>query len=145
MSMMRHLPVVVALLGFATPVLAQKVTTVPDLTGQQVLSQMANAGSSLPVGEAIALATALEIATQPAAGSSGGFIFKLDPSTGLLARTTNTFGPMFGERALTSGEGVVTVGATFRSSSFDKLGDFSLSSLPLATVVGTPGVTRTTT
>jgi hypothetical protein len=146
MSMMRHLPVVVALLGFATPVLAQKVTTVPDLTGQQVLSQMANAGSSLAVGEAIALTTAIEIATEPVAGSSGGFIFKLDPSTGLLARTTNTFGPMFGERALTSGEGVVTVGATFRSSTFDKIGDFSLSSLPLATVVGTsPAATRTTT
>ena len=145
MSMMRHLPVVVALLGCATPVLAQKVTTVPDLTGQQVLSQMANAGSSLPVGEAIALTTALEIATEPLAGSSGGFIFKLDPSTGLLARTTNTFGPMFGERALTSGEGVVTIGATFRSSSFDKLGDFSLRSLPLATIAGTSSVARTTT
>jgi hypothetical protein len=146
MSMMRHLPVVVALLGCATPVLAQKVTTVPDLTGQQVLSQMANAGSSLAVGEAIALTTAVEIATQPTAGSSGGFIFKLDPSTGLLARTTTTFGPMFGERALTSGVGVVTVGATFRSSTFDKIGDFSLSALPLATVVGTsPATTKTTT
>src|SRR4051794_36488300 len=107
MSMTRHLPLAVAMLAFATPALAQKVTVVPDLTGQQVLSQMANAGSSRAVGEAIALTTAVEIATEPFPSSSGGFIFKLDPSTGLLARTTTTFGPAFGERALTSGDGQV--------------------------------------
>lgn len=146
MSMTRHLPIVVTMLAFATPALAQKVTIVPDLTGQQVLSQMANAGSARGVGEAIALTTALEIATQPFAGSSGGFIFKLDPTTGLLARTTTTFGPAFGERALTSGEGQITVGATFRSTTFDKLGDFGLTSLPLSTIAGTsPLVSRTTT
>lgn len=146
MIMTRHLPITVAMLALAAPALAQKVTTVPDLTGQQVLSQMANAGSSRAVGEAIALTTAVEIATEPFASSSGGFIFKLDPSTGLLARTTTTFGPMFGERALTSGEGQVTVGASFRSTSFDKIGDFALTSLPLATIGGTsPAASRTTT
>lgn len=146
MSMTRHLPIAVTMLALATPALAQKVTTVPDLTGQQVLSQMANAGTSRAVGEAIALTTAIEIATQPFASSSGGFIFKLDPSTGLLARTTTSFGPIFTERALTSGEGQVTVGATFRSSTFDKLGDFSLGSLPIASIASnSPGVARTTT
>ncbi|MEP6592723.1 MAG: hypothetical protein ABJC51_03480 [Acidobacteriota bacterium] len=144
--MTRHLPIVVTMLTFATPALAQKVTIVPDLTGQQVLSQLANAGSARGVGEAIALTTALEIATQPFAGSSGGFIFKLDPTTGLLARTTTTFGPAFGERALTSGEGQITVGATFRSTTFDKLGDFGLTALPLSTIAATsPSVSRTTT
>jgi hypothetical protein len=145
-KMMRYLPVAATILSIATPAFAQKVTTVPDLTGQQVLSQMANAGSSRAVGEAIALTTAVEIATEPFTGSSGGFIFKLDPSTGLLARATPTFGPSFGERALTSGEGQVTVGATFRNTSFDKLGDFALTSLPLSTVVSNiPSVARTTT
>jgi hypothetical protein len=146
MSMTRHLPLAFSMLALAAPALAQKVTTVPDLTGQQVLSQMANAGSSRAVGEAIALTTAVEIATEPFTSSSGGFIFRLDPSTGLLARTTTTFGPMFGERALTSGEGQVTVGVSFRSTSFDKLGDFPLTALPLASIGGTsPSISRTTT
>jgi hypothetical protein len=91
MTMMRHVPVALAVLAFSTPALAQKVTIVPDLTGQQVLSQLANTGT---VGEAIALTTVLEIGTQPFGSSSGGFIFKLDPTTGLLARTATTFGPV---------------------------------------------------
>jgi hypothetical protein len=145
MTMVRHLSVALSVLALATPAQAQKVTTVPDLTGQQVLVQLANAGSSRAVGEAIALTTAAEIATEPFASSSGGFIFKLDPSTGLLARTATTFGPAFGERALTSGEGQVSVGATFQYSSFDKLGDFSLTSLPFSAVAGTSAATRTNT
>jgi hypothetical protein len=145
-TMVRHVSVALAVLAFATPVRAQKVTIVPDLTGQQVLAQLANAGSSRAVGQAIALTTAVEIATEPFGSSSGGFIFKLDPATGLLARTATTFGPAFGERALTSGEGQVSIGATFRSTSFDKLGDFALTSLPLASIVGTSAAaTRTTT
>ena len=145
-STMRHVPVAVALLALATPAFAQKVTTVPDLTGQQVLVQLSNAATTRAVGEAIALTTAMEIATEPFGTSSGGFIFKLDPSTGLLARTTTTFGPSFTERALTSGDGQVSVGATFSSSSFNKISDFSLSSLPLATIsASNPLVARTAT
>jgi len=134
------------MLALATPALAQKVTTVPDLTGQQVLVQLSDAAGLRPAGEAIALTSALEIATEPFGTSSGGFIFKLDPSTGLLARTTTTFGPSFTERALTSGDGQISVGATFSSTSFDKVSGFSLSSLPLATInSGNPLVARTAT
>jgi hypothetical protein len=118
------------MLAFATPAWAQKVTVVPGLTAQQVLSQMANAGTPLAVGEALALTTAVEIATQPSSTSSGGFIFKLDPTTGLQARTITTFGPIFGERAVTSGEGQVSVGATFRQTTYDRFGDFGLGALP---------------
>jgi hypothetical protein len=145
-STMRHAPVALALLALAAPAFAQKVTTVPDLTGQQVLVQLSDAATSRAVGEAIALTTAVEIATEPFGTSSGGFIFKLDPSTGLLARTTTTFGPSFTERALTSGEGQVSVGATYSSTSFNKISGFSLSSLPLATINSSnPQVARTAT
>jgi hypothetical protein len=146
MSTMRHVPVALALLALATPAFAQKVTTVPDLTGQQVLVQLSNAATSRALGQAIGLTTALEIATEPFGTSSGGFIFKLDPSTGLLARTTTTFGPSFTERAITSGEGQVSVGATYSSTSFNKISGFSLSSLPLASISSTnPQVARTAT
>lgn len=143
---MRHAPVAVALLALASPAFAQKVTTVPDLTGQQVLTQLSDSIASQPVGQAIALTTALEIATEPFGTSSGGFIFKLDPSTGLQARTTTTFGPSFTERALTSGEGQVSVGATFSSTSFNKISDFSLKSLPLGAIKSAnPQIARTAT
>ena len=134
-----HLPVAVMLLTLAcaSPALGQKVTTVPDLTAQQVLVALANPATARPVGDAIALTTAVEIATAPLGTSSGGFIFKLDPSTGLLARTATTFGPAFTERALTSGEGKVSVGVSFSSTSYDKLSGFSLSALPVGSVAAT--------
>jgi hypothetical protein len=123
---------------------AQQVTTVEELNLQQTVVQLVNPPGSAPVGQAIALATALEIGTAPFGTSSGGFVFKLDPSTGLLARTTTTFGPSFAERALTSGEGKVSVGATFSASTYDKLNDFSLGTLPLGTITASsPTLART--
>jgi len=145
----RHVQVVVTLLMMlagTSPAWAQKVTTVPDLTGKQVLIQLANPATAASVGEIIASMAAAEIATAPFGTSSGGFVFKLDPSTGLLARTTTTFGPSFTERALTSGEGAISVGATFSYTKYDKLSDFSLTSLPMGTVTATtPLATGTTT
>ncbi len=100
-------------LACCTSALAQKVTTVEGLTLTQTLGQLTGPLGSRPVGEAIGLATALEIATAPFGTSSGGFVFKLDPATGLLVRTATTFGPSFAARAITSGEGQVSVGVNF--------------------------------
>lgn len=143
-----HVRTAVALLtlAYASPAMAQKVTTVPDLTGKQVLEQMANQASGGVAGTAIAAATATEIATAPFGTSSGGFTFKPDPSTGLLARTTTSFGPSFAERALTNGEGKVSVGATFSQTNYDKLSDFSLSNLPMgSSTSSSPLLSGTTT
>jgi hypothetical protein len=148
MSMRSHVRSAVALLTIAcaSPAFAQKVTTVPDLTGKQVLEQMANQATGGVAGTAIAAATATEIATVPFGTSSGGFNFKLDPASGLLQRTTTSFGPSFVERALTAGEGKVSVGATFSQTNYDKLSDFSLTNLPMGSVTsGSPLVSGTTT
>jgi hypothetical protein len=140
------LAVVAFALACTSPAWAQKVTTVEGLTLQQVLVQLTSPLGSRPVGEAIALTTALEIATAPFGTSSGGFEFKLDPSTGLMARTSTTFGPSFTHRALTSGEGKVNVGATFSATTYDKLSDFPLSRLPLGSITaGSPTVSQTGT
>jgi hypothetical protein len=135
----RRVPAAVTalVLACASSAWAQKITTIEELTPQQVLVQMTNPLGARPVGEAIALATALEIGTAPFGTSSGGFVFKLDPSTGLLARTTTTFGPSFTDRALTSGEGQVNTGVAFSSTTYDKLGDFALSRLPVGSVTAT--------
>ena len=144
----RHVAVAVMLLTLAcvSPAWAQRVTEVPDLTGEQVFVQLTNGLATRPAGEAMALTTALEIATSPFGTSSGGFVFKLDPATGLLARTTTTFGPAFSERALTSGEGKVSVGATFSSASYDAMSDLALSRMPIGSVTAsTSAASRTGT
>lgn len=132
----RHYVLVVMILTLvsAVPARAQKVTTVEDLTFEQTLVQLANPLGLRPIGESIALTTALEIATQPLANPAGGMVFKLDPATGLLARVSSTFGPSFGERALTAGEGKIGIAATFSATSYDKLSKFALNDLPLGSV-----------
>jgi hypothetical protein len=87
-----------------------------------------------PVGDAIALATAIEVNTAPIGTSSGGFVFKLDPTTGLQVRTASTFGPSFAERVLTSGSGKMSVGASLAVATYDKLGDFNLSQMQLSSI-----------
>ena len=130
-------------LACAAPAWAQKVTTVEGLTMEQTLVQLANPLGARQIGQSIGLTTALEDRDPPFGTSSGGFVFKLDPATGLLARVTNTFGPSFTERALTAGEGQVSIGATFSSTNYDKLSKFALNNLPLGhVIVGTTARTR---
>jgi hypothetical protein len=101
--------------------------TVLDLTG---------AVAALPAGQAIGLATALEVANAPFGSSAGGFVFKLDPATGLKVRTAPTFGPSFAERALTAGEGKVSFGASLSVATYDKLNKLSIRQMRLAEANG---------
>src|SRR4051812_29725403 len=108
-------------LSCAVPAMAQTTTT-PGLTLQQTLSALTAPVGGQAIGDAISLATALEVGTAPIGTSAGGFIFKLDPTTGLQARSATTFGPSFAERALTSGEGKVSVSANFTAPNYTRLG-----------------------
>jgi hypothetical protein len=95
------------------------------------------------------------MATTPYGASTGGFLIKLDPSTGLEVRAATTFGPAFAERALTSGEGKLSLGASFQPSTYDRLGDSavdqnlqvrsSTSSSPTAPRSGTTNLTLKST
>src|SRR5687768_17258113 len=144
----RRVSVAVTLMVLAcgSPAMAQKVTVIEGLTLSETLVQLTGPLGSRPVGEAIGLATALEIATAPFPTSTGGFVFKLDPATGLLARTATTFGPAFADRALTSGEGQVSVGVSFSAPTYDKLSDVSLDRMQLGSVnAASPKMARTGT
>jgi hypothetical protein len=101
--------------------------TVLDLTG---------AVAALPAGQAIGLATALEVANAPLGSSAGGFVFKVDPATGLKVRTAPTFGPSFAERALTAGEGKVSFAASLSVATYDKLNKLSIRQMRLAAANG---------
>jgi hypothetical protein len=114
------------------------------------LTQLVRPVGATHVGEALGLAAELDIATMPFGASSGGFLIKLDPTTGLQVRTATTFGPSFTERALTSGEGSVSVGVSFMSSTLDRLDTQSVSGLQLRSISaaspkdGRSGVTNLT-
>jgi len=134
----------VAALVWAAPVAAQKVTNLEELTLSQTLIQLVGPLGSRPVGEAIGAATALEIGTSPLPLATGNFQLKLDPATGLLVRVSPTFGPTFAERATTSGEGLITVGASFSYSAYEKLGDLDLERMQLGSVTAaSPAIANT--
>jgi hypothetical protein len=128
------------------PASAQKITEVEGLTLAGTLGELIGPLGSRPAADAIGLATALEISTAPFGTSTGGFLFRLDPGTGLLVRTATTFGPSFADRALTSGEGQVSVGASFSATTYKKLGDLSLDALRIGAIsAASAGATRTGT
>jgi hypothetical protein len=130
-------------LAIWVPAHAQSSSTVEGLTLAEALSQLTSPIASGPTGQALALATALEVSTAPLGTSSAGFVFKLDPATGLMVRTATTFGPAFAERALTSGAGKLSVAANLTVATYDRLGDFDLGQMQLARLdTPNPAVSR---
>jgi hypothetical protein len=114
--------------------------TVTGLTPRQVLLGLTNAageGSGVSnVGEVIADLVGLEVSTAPIGSSAGGFTFTFDPVTRSFARAAPSFGPMFGERAVTAGEGRAGFGVNYVRATYDRLdgvdlGDGSLRSVGL--------------
>jgi hypothetical protein len=61
----------------------------------------------------------LQLATLPLGSPSGGFSYQLNPALGTFTRATDSFGPMFSERAATNGKGRLTVGANFQYSRYN--------------------------
>jgi hypothetical protein len=62
---------------------------------------------------------ATQLSTFPIASSSGGFTFTFDPALGVFNRSTETFGPVFSERPLTSGKGKFSFGVTHTITTYD--------------------------
>jgi hypothetical protein len=62
---------------------------------------------------------ASQIATFPLGSSSGGFAYTFDAELGVFSRSTESFGPLFAERALTIGRGKLGFGATYLHSNYD--------------------------
>jgi hypothetical protein len=112
-------------------------TTQEELPLADALSVLAGIAGSPEVGNFLRFATALEVATTPFGTSSGAFVFKLDPATGLEVRTASTFGPSFAERAITGGAGQVSASVNFIAATYDKLGDQDLDQMELANSVST--------
>jgi hypothetical protein len=119
-----------------TPPIQGVTTIVPAATAADTLTNLVRPVGAPQIGQALGLATKLAIGTAPFGAAQGGFLIKLDPSTGLQVRTATTFGPSFAERALTNGEGKVSAGVNFTSVTFDLLDDLELGGLLLRSVTG---------
>src|SRR6266850_2468321 len=129
----------------APPPIQGTTTTTPTLSLADTLTALTKPVGTPNIGNAIGLATELGIGTAPFGASSGGFLIKLDPTTGLQVRTATTFGPSFAERALTSGEGKVSLGVNFASATYDRLNKLHLDNLQVWNVAGTAAAARTGT
>ncbi len=129
---MRRSPFVSALLLCVVWSASASAQTVDPPSLRSTVLDLTDSVGASPAGEAIGLATALEVANAPFGSSAGGFVFKLDPATGLRVRTAPTFGPSFAERALTAGEGKVSFGASLTVATYDKLNKLSIRQMRLA-------------
>ena len=63
---------------------------------------------------------AIGIATAPVGASSAGFTYELDAQTGERTLRSQSFGPLFVERPLTNGKGVLNVGVNFTRVGYSK-------------------------
>jgi hypothetical protein len=79
----------------------------------------------------------LELATLPIASSAAGFTYRLDPALGTVVRSSDSFGPFFVERSLTSGRGQASLGIGYRSTGFTNIDGRSLRDGTLVSTAST--------
>jgi hypothetical protein len=75
---------------------------------------------------ALATFTALEVSTAPIGTSTGAFAFSYDEQLGVFTRSTQSFGPTFADRSLTSGKGRLSVGLNWLHASYDSIAGMNL-------------------
>src|SRR5262245_44787565 len=130
----RALVAFVAALGAALPVHAQTMTQTPlaglllnffSPSNPVVLKSnpvpqfshaahfMSQAGAQETLRE-LNSGIASQLSTFPIGSSSGGFTFTFDESLGVYNRTTESFGPIFTERPLSTGKGKFTFGVNYQ-------------------------------
>jgi hypothetical protein len=67
-----------------------------------------------------------QLSAFPLASSGGGFTYRYDANLGVFTRTTDSFGPIFAERAATIGKGKLNIGVNYNHFSFSRIDDLQL-------------------
>src|SRR5262245_4291452 len=62
-----------------------------------------------------------QLSNIPLPSPASGFTFRFDPALGALARSTDSFGPIYSQRADTPGSGKLTFGFSYTRFTFDTL------------------------
>ncbi|HUG54668.1 MAG TPA: transporter, partial [Vicinamibacteria bacterium] len=63
---------------------------------------------------------ASQLSTFPLGSSSAGFTYTFDPALGVFNRSTDTFGPVFGERPVTAGKNKFSFGLSVLRATYDR-------------------------
>jgi hypothetical protein len=71
--------------------------------------------------ETIGQSLLASLSTLPSGSSSAGFTYRFNPALGTVERASDSFGPAYVERALTSGRGQFAFGATWQYAQFTRL------------------------
>jgi hypothetical protein len=101
-------------LGAQLSALLTSPGTVPPTVVQDQAAKDATFG-------AVAGLLAVELTNLPATSSSGGFVYRLNPSLGAIERASQSFGPFFTERAVRTGANQLSVGLAYQNASFSTL------------------------
>ncbi|MBI4264119.1 MAG: hypothetical protein HY657_07075 [Acidobacteria bacterium] len=135
---------VVGVLLVATGASAQTATQT-GLSPRQLMIRLTSAAGTgtgvSNIGEVIADLVGLEVSTAPLGSSAGGFTFTFDPVTRSFSRAAPSFGPMFGERAVTAGEGRANFGVNYIRTTYDTLDGINLRDGSLRTTILRAGST----
>jgi hypothetical protein len=73
----------------------------------------------------------LEVSTMPLGTSSGAFTSLFDRNTDTVSYVSSTFGPVFTDRAFTTGKHRGVIGLNYLTARYSSLGGYSLNSLEL--------------
>jgi hypothetical protein len=80
-----------------------------------------DAAAARASSETIGRLLLVELSTVPVSTASPGFVYRFNPALGTPERASESFGPFFTERSLTTGRGRLTVGATWAVRRFTRL------------------------
>ena len=125
--MSRHVTsacILVVLLTAATPAHAQSLI---GKLGALLTEQQSTPIYVPDIAAATATATTVaglfstELSTLPLSSSSGGFVYRLDSTLGVVSRVSDAFGPFFTERVLRNSKGQSSIGLGLQASQFSSL------------------------
>jgi len=118
-----------------TDVLTFLLTNRSIATGDFVRDEQA----AVATRDLLARFLALELATVPVSSSAGGFTYRLDPTLGTVVRSSDSFGPFFAERSLTSGRNQASLAVGYLSTTFENIDGRNLRD---GTMVSTASILR---
>lgn len=78
----------------------------------------------------IAVAVGTELSLQNIASPASGVVFSLDRALGVVTRSSESFGPIWSERAETIGRHRIYLAGTYQFYQFSTLDDFDLKNIP---------------
>jgi hypothetical protein len=111
----------------------QTIVLAPPTTGQSHAAHFIDEQERLlATGLLINASLITQLATFPLGSSSGGFTYTYDETLGVFNRTSESFGPVYAERAPTIGRGKWNAGFSYQAAEYDEIDGIDLDGGALA-------------